>query len=92
MESTIDRTFRKHGEDFFGKTYMSRVSSAEVEVARCWTMRELARLTEAFGKQEEGTVEHLFCNCLFGRLWEEEDDLKEAYEERVKAERRTENR
>lgn len=64
-EAYIDRIFRGYGEAFFGKEAMDRITSAQVEEARCAAMRELGRLTEKYGKQEKGTAEALFCNYLF---------------------------
>lgn len=64
-ELFIDRVFRGYGKQFFGKEAMSRITSAQVEEARCAAMRELGRLTAKYGKQEKGTAEELFCNYLF---------------------------
>lgn len=64
-ESFIDRVFRGYGEAFFGKEAMNRITSAQVEEARCAAMRELSYLTAKYGKQEHGTAAELFCNYLF---------------------------
>lgn len=64
-EMYIDRVFRGYGEAFFGEEAMARITSAQVEEARCFAMRELGRITEIYGRQKNGTAEELFCNYLF---------------------------
>lgn len=66
-ESFIDRVFRGYGEEFFGKEAMDRITTAQVEEARCTAMRDLGTLTAKYGKQEKGTAKELFCNYLFDR-------------------------
>ncbi len=63
-ESFIDRAFRKYGEEFFGRTAMDMITTAQVEEARCAAMTELADLTRKYGLQDESTVKELFCNYI----------------------------
>lgn len=66
-ESLIDRTFRKYGEDFFGKVPMDRITTAQLEEARCFAFNECAKLTaETMTKQPKDTIRELFLNYLFG--------------------------
>lgn len=64
----IDKIFRKHGEDFFGKEVMDQITDEQVEEARCEAFKGLTELTAKYGRQEKGTVEELFCNYIFSEF------------------------
>lgn len=68
MAAFIDRVFRGYGEEFFGKAAMDMITDDQVEEARCFACRELGYLTKMYGKQENGVVNELFCNYVFGNF------------------------
>lgn len=68
MIAPIDKTFRRYGEDFFGKECMNQITDAQVEEARVWAFNELAELTEKYGRQPDGACKELFCNYIFGQF------------------------
>lgn len=65
MAAYIDQTFRKYGEDFFGKSIMETITDSQVEKARCWAMKGVRDLTIKYGRQPNGTAKELFCNYIF---------------------------
>lgn len=62
----MNSIFRRHGEDFFGKIPMDRITDKQVEEARIFAEQEVINLTKKYGKQPEDTCKELFCNYVFG--------------------------
>lgn len=72
-EHYIDRIFRGYGEEFFGKEFMDKLTSEQIETARCESFKLLQEKIEYLisvgykhtESDEITDVKELFCNYIF---------------------------